>query len=154
RYDAEGVTIASREPGAQRIPMFGTLDGRLNGAPLPGLNHREGERLLAFLALQEGANVSYRTLAEKFWPAEARRNPEGQGDFPNTRQAVHNLRQALGEEAKRLCSSGKGFVRLDLMGADVDLLTFDRLVHADDPASWKQAVALYRAPLLEGWADP
>lgn len=136
-----------------RIQLFGSLDVRVNGAPLPGLRHREGERLFAYLVLHEGVEVSYRTLAERFWPAEAHRNPEGQGDFPNTRQAVHNLRQALGEEASRLQSKGKGVVCLDLTDAEVDVLAFDRLAQTEAPASWKQAVALYRAPLLADWPE-
>src|SRR5690349_4723261 len=98
------LDVSLQEDGMLQIQMFGSLNVRRNEAPLPGLRHREGERMLACLALREGLEVSYRTLAEIFWPAEARRNTDGQGDFPNTRQAIHNLRQALGEEADRLQS--------------------------------------------------
>ncbi len=72
----------------------------------------------------------------------------------NTRQALSSLRQALGIEAERLLRPAYGAVRLNLTGADVDVLAFDRWVSHDDPVAWREAFALYRGPLLEGWSDP
>jgi DNA-binding SARP family transcriptional activator len=61
---------------------------------------------------------------------------------------------ALGDEAERLARNGKSALALDLDGAYVDVLEFDRLVQLEDSPSWEKAVALYRAPLLAGWSDP
>jgi len=136
------------------IKLFASLEATLDGRPLPGLHLREGERLLAYLVLQYGGKVSYRTLAQLFWPAEAELNIGFQGQFPNTRQAVRSLRQALGPEAVRLDSPAKGVVRFDLTGVDVDVIAFDQLVGAEDAVSWQEAFARYRGPLLEGWSEP
>lgn len=135
------------------LTLFGPLQARQGDMPLPGLNRREGSRILAYLALEQGAPVSYRTLARIFWPYDvANGNPDG-GDFTNTRQAIYSLRKSLGPDADRLESRGKGIVALNLEGADVDFLEFNRLVQQESPASWECAVSLYRGPLLEGWNE-
>jgi hypothetical protein len=140
--------------GNLTIRLFGPFEVRIDGLVPPDLHRREGERLLAYLTLQAGASVAYATLAQLFWPFEARANAGSQGDYPSTRQAVRFLRRALGGEAHRLTSPSKGTVSLDLAGADVDLVTFDRLVADDAVEAWQEAVALYRGPLLEGWTEP
>src|SRR5262249_34147509 len=42
---------------------------------------------------------------------------------------------------------------LDLAGAEVDVVRFDRGVEAGDEASLQEAVLLYRGPLLEGCVE-
>jgi DNA-binding SARP family transcriptional activator len=138
--------------------MFGRFEASRGGVPLAGLHLRQGERLLAFLALHRGpAGVTYRTLAEHFWPAEAWHNPGTDGgDFAGVRQAVRSLRVALGPDAVRLTSPARSVVALDLDGADVDLAAFARLAGesgSGGPAAWREAVSLYRAPLLDGWTE-
>ncbi|HLK60419.1 MAG TPA: AAA-like domain-containing protein [Chthonomonadaceae bacterium] len=136
------------------IRLFGRFAATLAGEPLPGLRLREGERLLAYLALHAGALISYRTLAEQFWPSEARQNDEySGGDYPSVRQAVRALRMALGEEAWRLKSGGKGVVSFDVTDAEVDVAAFERLVQGDDTEGWRAAAALCGGPLLEGWHE-
>ena len=136
------------------LRLFGTLEALLDDVPLLGLHLREGERLLAYLALRHGTPISYRQLAQQFWPSEAQQNDEYEGgDYPCTRQAIHSLRRALGLHAYRLASAGKGIVRLDLDGADADFITFQQLVTQEEPEAWAQALALYRAPLLEDWDE-
>src|SRR5437762_5735048 len=81
---------------ALTLHLFGGMDARLDGARLIGLHLREGERLLAYLILNHSEPLSYRTLAEKFWPAEARMNYDGHGEFPSTRQAIRSLRLEIG----------------------------------------------------------
>ena len=115
------------------------------------MNRREGNQLLAYLALEQGSPVAYRTLARVFWPYETdARDPDG-GDFTNTRQAISSLRKSLGPDAGRLENRGKGIVALQLAGSEVDFVEFDRLVQQGDCKCWEAAVALYRGPLLEGW---
>lgn len=136
------------------LRLFGPLEAQVDDASLPGLKLREGERLLALLTLLHGQDVSYRALAQRFWPSEARINEGMTGDFVNTRQAIRALRQALGTEAERLVSRGKGIVSLDLTGAEVDLLAFDARTAQDNIMAWREALDWYRAPLLADWSDP
>ena len=138
------------------LHLFGTLEVRRGDVPLPGLHLREGGRLLAYLTLHAGRPVSSWELAKRFWPAEAQGSLDGQGDFPSVRQALRSLRQALGADANRLTRPSRATVRLDLAGAEADLLTFDRLVRSGatpTPQADADAVALYRGPLLEGWQE-
>src|SRR5579871_6537670 len=136
-----------------RIRLFGVLEAHVQGVPVAGLRLREGERLLAYLTLHHGEEIAYRSLAQLFWPSEARVNIGATGDFPNTRQAIRALRQALGSEAHRLASPAKGIVSLDLTGAEVDLIAFDSRSAQDDTRAWREAIAFYRAPLLDGWPE-
>ena len=136
------------------LRLFGTLEARIDGAALPGLRLRDGERLLAYLTLHHGISHTYRDLARLFWPSEAQQNEDYEGgDFPATRQAVFALRRALGDHAWRLKRMGKGIVSFDVTAADVDVVTFTRLVQTEDAAEWGRAMALYRAPLLEAWTE-
>ena len=136
------------------LRLFGSWEARLGNAPIVGLHLREGERLLAFLVLRNGSVVSYRELAQQFWPAEAAVHPEwAGGSFPSTRQAIYALRRALGEHAFRLVSVGKGMIRFDLDGADVDYTAFQECIEQENADARRQALALYRGPLLEGWMD-
>ncbi len=136
-----------------RLTLFGSLQVRQGDTPLAGLHRREGGRVLAYLALEQGASVSYRTLARHFWPYEIDDADPNGGNFRNTRQAIYALRQLLGPDAARLETRGKGIVALDLEGANVDFLEFDRLVQQHDAVAWERAVELYRRPLLEDWTE-
>lgn len=93
------------------IYLFGGFDAKILGAPVQGLHRREGERLLAYLTLRAEETISYGALAKLFWPFEAEQNMGLGNDYLNTRQAVRALRIALGPEATRLQSPGKGSVR-------------------------------------------
>lgn len=138
------------------IRLFGTFQARQGDTPLPGLHRREGEKLLAFLALHAGEPVPSRELAQRFWPSEAQLNPGEQGDFPNVRQAIRALRQALGTDGDRLSRPTRAAILLDLTGADTDVIAFDRLADTrGDAASraFAEAVPLYRGELLAGWSD-
>ena len=136
------------------LRLFGDWEAHSDNQPLPGLHLREGERLLAYLTLRHGVPVTYRQIAQQFWPSEANQNATGDsGDYPSTRQAIASLRRSLGDHADRLTSVSKGVARLDLAGAEVDLLRFEALVQQNDADAWRQAIALYRAPLLNGWTE-
>ncbi len=135
------------------LTFFGSLQVRQGDKSLSVMNRREGVRVLAYLALEQGAPVSYRTLARLFWPYEIDDSDPDGGDFKNTRQAIYTLRKSLGPDAGRIETRGKGIVAFNLEGAEVDFLEFDRLARQEDRAAWAQAVALYRGPLLEGWND-
>lgn len=134
------------------LQVLGPFEARQNGHLIADLHQREGEHLLAYLAMHPGTDFSYRALATLFWPAEAR--IEGRNTFPSTRQAVYVLKKHLGEDGERLKSSGKGHVRLDLDGAQVDFVTMHQLAKSESPADWERALQLGGAELLEGWSDP
>jgi hypothetical protein len=135
------------------IRLFGTFAAERDGIPLSGLHLREGKRLLSYLILHHGEDVPYRTLAEKFWPAEAQSTSTYGGDYASTRQAVRSLRVALGPDAKCLQTVTRGVVRLELIGVEVDIFHFDTLAASENPNDWQKAVALYQGAVLEGWND-
>lgn len=135
------------------IRLFGAFEARLEDRTMPRLQAREGERLLAYFTLSHDTPILYRTIAEVFWPADIRMTYGLQGDFPSARQAVYSLRQALGSEASRLVSQGKGVLSFTLHEAEVDVVAFDRLAAASHIGAWQGAVALYQGPLLETWTE-
>ena len=155
-------------PAVLTIHLFAHFRAERDGVPLPGLHLREGERLLAYLALRCGEPVSSRELAKRFWPGEARMSPEGEGDFPSVRQALYSLRQALGPDASRLTRPSRSTVCFAVEGIACDVLDFDRMTQAlpgetsgaesspnSPPAceEWADAAHLHRGPLLADWND-
>ena len=136
------------------LRLFGTLEACCDDVSLAGLQRREGLRLLAYLTLRHGVEIAYGQLAQLFYPSEAPTGEWDGGEFPSTRQAIHTLRQTLGDHAWRLASPRKGCVRFDLDSADVDILAFEQAVQQEDAALWPQALRLYRAPLLADWNEP
>src|SRR5438093_3691728 len=87
------------------LHLFGPLEIRLNGCPLPPLRSRKGHWLLALLTLQAGRGyprsgwIERSWLAGNLWPDSV----ESQG-LANLRTSLNDLRQALGPEAGRLQS--------------------------------------------------
>ncbi len=147
-------TTMQHAPGrAVKIQMFGRFGIWIDGVPVDGLHRREGKRLLAYLVLHAGEPVKYRTLASLFWPFEANATLEGSSTFQSTRQAVRSLRVALGDQAPRLASTGRGILCLNLEGVECDMLRFDAAATSNAPEKWQKAIALQPAPLLEGWTD-
>jgi predicted ATPase/class 3 adenylate cyclase/DNA-binding SARP family transcriptional activator len=130
------------------IRLFGPLDARCHGAPLPNLRTRKGQWLLALLVLRAGREVERDWLSGQLWPE----SPESQ-TRANLRRSLTDLRQALGPEADRLHSPSARTLRLALEGAAVDVLAFDAALARGDADSLAEAVALYRGPLLEGCAE-
>lgn len=130
------------------LQLFGAFDARVNGRPLPRLRTRRGHWLLALLVLRHGREVRRRWLAGTLWPD----SPESQA-LRSLRQTLADLRQALGAEGYRLTTPRAGSLRLDLEGADADVVSFDAAITGDSPAMVEAAVSLYRGALLEGWTE-
>src|SRR5437660_1228683 len=103
-------------PRLLTLRLFGRFEAACGGDAIPDLRKRDGERLLALLALQNGRPVKTDILAETLWPAS--------GSLDSLHQAVSHLRRALGEHACRL-QSPKGALMLDLTDVRVDVLAFD-----------------------------
>jgi predicted ATPase/DNA-binding SARP family transcriptional activator len=131
------------------LRLFGPFEVGVGGAPLPRLRARKGQWLLALLTLHAHRDVERAWLAGTLWPDSL--EPQA---FNNLRVNLTDLRRALGPEAGRLHSPTIHSLRLDLSGAEADLLVFDRAIASGGIRALEQAVALYRGPLLEGCAEP
>ncbi len=111
---------------------------------MPPLRSRREQWLLALLVLRHDKDTSRDWLASTLWPD----NTDEQALF-YLRKGLSNLRKALGLEAARLLSPTPRTVRLNLSGAIVDVVEFDRAEPSD-------AVEIYGGPLLpdcpEEWA--
>lgn len=127
------------------LRLFGPFQVWVEGRPLPRLRSRKGERLLALLALHHEVSVERCWVAGTLWPE----SPEPQG-LASLRKSLYDLRRALGPAAECLCSPTPRTLRLDLEGADVDLVTFAAAMARGDPASLEQAITLYQGLLLDG----
>jgi len=130
------------------IQLFGPLEARVNGVPLPRLRSRKGLWLLALLTLRHGKEVERDWLAGTLWPESGQSQA-----YHCLRMTLSDLRRALGAEACRLQSPTSHTRFLDLAAAEVDVLAFDAAISQGDEASLERAVALYRGPLLEGCAE-
>lgn len=142
------MTDPERIAAKLTISLFGPFTVLVNGAPLPRLHSRKQEALIALLALRHNRPVERAWLAGMLWPDAS----ASQG-LATLRRYLTDLRRVLGPEARRLCSPTVSSLALDLTGAVVDLLLFDRAVAPSGGASAEQAVELYRGPLLEGWIE-
>lgn len=131
-----------------QIRLLGPLDVQVQGQPLPRLNSRKGHWLLTLLVLRAGREVERSWIAGTLWPE----SDETLARY-NLRRELSHLRRALGPEAARLGATGTHTLRLDLEGAAVDLLDFDAATSQRDSDALRQAVWLYRGPLLEGCAE-
>src|SRR5215217_5737682 len=67
-YKEADTTVTDRATTSFSLRLFGPLDVRLSGEPLPRLRSRKGQWLLALLALRHGAEVSRSWLAGLLWP--------------------------------------------------------------------------------------
>src|SRR5437660_10031797 len=149
---ATGDEARTGEASGLEIRLFGPMEVRIGPRPLPRLRSRKGLWLLALLALRGGQDVDRGWLSATLWPdcdeAHGRRS---------LRQSLHDLRLALGPEAARLACEGPRTLRLDVAGAFVDALEFDRAVTRgsgpDGTPFLEAAVRLYRGPLLEACAE-
>jgi DNA-binding SARP family transcriptional activator len=124
------------------IQLFGPFAVCRDGQPLPRLRFRKSQQVLALLVLRHGAAVERDWLIGLLWPESTERQ--------GLRNSLLDLRRALGPETGRLCSPTSRTLSLDLTGAAVDVLAFDRAIARGDPASLEEAIALYRGSLLEG----
>src|SRR5262245_35555559 len=81
--------------------LFGPMEVCVGGAPLPRPRSRKGLWLLALLALRAGRDVERDWLAATLWPDYDQAHGR-----QSLRQTLHNLRLALGPEARRLANDG------------------------------------------------
>jgi non-specific serine/threonine protein kinase len=130
------------------IHLFGPLEVRLAGQPLPRLRSRKGRWLLALLLLRHGAEVERAWLAGNLWP-----DSNAFQALTYLRHSLRDLRRALGTRAWRVHSPSRQMLALDTTDARVDVVAFDRAIARGDTSSLAEAVSLYRGPLLEGCTE-
>jgi predicted ATPase/DNA-binding SARP family transcriptional activator len=130
------------------IHLLGPFEVRVRGAAMRSGRTRSVDWLLALLVLRQGREVFRSWLAGLFWPESS----EAQA-LSNLRRNLMDLRQALGPEADRLRTPNRATLGLDLTDADADVIRFDAAIGAGDTDSLREAVALYRGPLLEGCGE-
>ena len=124
------------------IRLLGGLEVLIGGKPMPSTRTKKERLLLAFLAMHGGMPISRDRLASALWPEST----ESQG-LANLRRSVANLRKALGKASDRL-SMGAGPLCLCLENVFVDVYEFDRLLDRRNPSDLRQAISLYRGPIL------
>jgi predicted ATPase/DNA-binding SARP family transcriptional activator len=129
------------------IRLLGGFEVIVDGVPLPGKQPIKISELLTFLILAGGREVRRSSLAQALWP-------DKDGATSYLRTSLWESRKALGDEASRLLSPTPRTLRLDVSGADIDLIAFDRAIARRDTASLQEAIALYRGPLLPGCLEP
>ena len=139
--------LESRSPPLA-IRLFGGFDVQFDGEPLPPLRTRKGKWLLALLALYQGRTVEREWLAEKLWP-------DSLTPRDNLKRCLTDLRAALGPHAYRVAGPSRDLLSFEADSADIDVARFDAAVaeakRSHSVSSLREAVDLYRGPLLEGW---
>jgi predicted ATPase/DNA-binding SARP family transcriptional activator len=135
-------------PAPLSLRLFGPLEVRIHGQPLPRLHSRKGSLLLALLALRQGAPLDRTWLAGTLWPDSGEA-----AALASLRNSISDLRRSLTTEAARLRSPTRHTVCLHLAGAEIDVVDFDAAIAQGDVPALERAVALYRGPLLEGCGE-
>src|SRR5262249_6012324 len=126
--------------------LFGPFDVQVEGEPFQRVRSRKEQWLLALLILRHGREVERDWLAGTLWPDSERSRAL-------LRDALSDLRRALGKQAGRRRSLSGQTLSLDLWDADADLVAFDEAIARGDTTSLEEAVRLYRGPLLEGCTE-
>ena len=125
------------------LKLLGKFEGTLANGRQLSLRNRKSRALLAYLALHHGEKCRREALAGLLWgdraETQARRS---------LRQALTEIRAALGDGARDALVATRDAVEVRL--ADVDAITFDRLVGSSKPEGLTEAESLYRGPLLDG----
>jgi predicted ATPase/DNA-binding SARP family transcriptional activator len=137
-------------PAGLAVRLLGGFEATVDGCPL-GLRSRSDRWLLALLVLQRGRAVERYRLAQTLWPF-----PDHAADAAayNLRRSLACLRKALGGHAWRLDSAERGTLRLDPVGAQVDVIEFEAALRSEQPDELERAVALYSGPLLPECTQP
>ena len=130
------------------ITLFGPMQVRVQGQPLPPFRSRRALWLLALLTLRHNRPVQRDWLAGTLWP-----DLDQSQAFANLRPILSELRRALAVEERRLQSPDRHTLLLDLTGTEVDVLAFDAAIKRGKLSDLEQAVALYSGPLLEGCSE-
>jgi len=139
------MSITRASPATFSMTLFGPMAVVCGGEPIPHLRSRKALWLLALLALKDNREVERQWLAGTLWP-----DVETSQGLANLRPTLSEVRRALGSQADRLRAAGRSTISLDVEDADIDVLTFDRLIDRESVTGLELAVNLYQGALLEG----
>ncbi len=142
------MTTPETADASFRLRLFGPMQALVDGNALPPMRSRKGLWLLALLTLRHDRPVEREWLAGTLWP-----DVEQSQAFANLRPILSELRNSLGSQKERLQSPDRHTLRLDLAGADVDLIAFDAAIANKNLTALEQAATLYQGSLLEGCAE-
>lgn len=121
--------------------LFGAMEILQEGEPVSGFRSQKTLALLAYLIVEQRP-VARDMLAGLLWPETTQSDALG-----HLRRALYNLSSLLPD----CLDVERRTVRFDpAVPAEVDLHMFRQLSGEKDSASWARAVALARAPFLEG----
>src|SRR5438034_547261 len=115
---------------ALAIRLFGPFEVRLDAESAVRFGSRKAQWILALLILRQGREVERSWLAGTLWPD----SPESEA-YNSLRNALTELRRALGAESCRLLSPTPRSLRFDLTGVEADVNAFDMAVERGDPES-------------------
>lgn len=136
----------SNTPPRLTIRLLGAPEVQIDGSPLP-LNHQKARALLYYLAAT-GRSHTRDHLAALFWSESPDREARH-----SLRSDLYRLRQALRLTDADAALIGDGdLILLRPTEYDCDVVRFRQLVAENGEPALSEAVALYRGPLLEGFA--
>ena len=127
-------------PNLLRIRLLGGFDLRVGQGPTAIPAGRKVRALLACLALSSGRAWPREKLMSLLWSDRGDEQARA-----SLRQALAEVRRVIGQPSA--VRTENDAVSLEASLIAVDALEFERLVKA---ARWKEAVTLYRGPLLDG----
>lgn len=143
------ATVALPDSPAIEVRLLGGFEVTRGGAPVDGFESAKARAVLAYLALTRAVPTTRERLAGLFWPEQ-----EEERARRNLRQAIYNLRGALGDRGGQILTIHTHDVRLAARGVWVDAEAFAAAampaLAAGDAAGLAAAVALYRGELLHG----
>jgi len=131
-----------------RVRLFGPIEVLVDGQTLPRLRSRKALWLLALLILRGGRPVQREWLATILWP-----DADQAAGLANLRTNLSELRSALGAEGKRLQTTDRHTISLEILDADIDVTQFDQAIKRATSPTLSVSIELYRGPLLEGCSE-
>ena len=132
--------------GRLRLTLLGGFEARLASGTPVDIPIRKAQGLLAYLALHPGKAIPREKLAGLFWGERSDKQAQG-----SLRQTLTVLRKALASIGPSPLVVDRNSVELDLAIAEVDAVSFIRLIDAGAPSDLEAATALYRGDLLDGF---
>ncbi len=145
-----------------QITLFGPFEVRCEGAPVPGLEARKAQELLAYLLIQRGRAWSREFLAELLW---GQRMPAQSKKY--LRQTLWQVQSALASQtsepavADLLALDGEWIRYNEQCAVQLDVAAFEQAhnraegvpgsdLDVQEAVALRQAVQLYRGDLLPG----
>ena len=130
--------------GRLTLSLLGGFQARLDGGP-PLVVPAKAQALLAYLAARPGQAHPRDKLAALLWGGTGQEQARS-----NLRHTLFTIRQAMRGLSPVLLVAEAQAVALEPAAADVDVLTFEKLVAEGTAEAFERAVALYQGELLEG----